>query len=115
MLLKIQEIVARFLKVAKLSEIREDRGKLVQVGELAIALFTRNGELFALNNVCAHQHFSLLHQGMVEGCTVTCPMHGWTYDMRTGKATTGEGRVAVYNVKVQDSDVLIEVEEPPAE
>ena len=74
-----------------------------------IALFKRNGEYFAVNNVCAHQHFSMLHQGMLEECTITCPMHGWTYDLRTGKATTGQGRVATYNVRVQGQDVLIEV------
>lgn len=100
--------MAAFVKVAELGDLREDRGTLVRVGEIDLALFLRKGELFAITNVCAHQHFSVLHQGLLEGCTVTCPMHGWRYDLRTGKATTGDGRVAVHKIMLQGTDVLVE-------
>ncbi len=101
-----------FVKAATISQLHEKRGKLVTINEVDIALFLRDGKIFALNNVCAHQHFSLLHQGAIEGLTVTCPMHGWTYDLTTGKSTTGQGRVPCYNVKVVGDDVLVEITDP---
>ena len=98
-----------FKRVAKFNEIREQKGLLVTIGASDIAIFKRNGELFTINNVCSHQHFSLLHQGEIKNYEVTCPMHGWTYDIRTGKSTTGEGCVAMFKVKVEGEDVFIEV------
>lgn len=98
-----------FVKVAVVSEIRGPGGTLVHVRGRDIAVFRFNGEFLAVNNVCAHQHFSMLHKGAVENCTVTCPMHGWVYDLRTGRAISGEGRVARYAVRVEGADVLLEL------
>jgi len=66
--------------------------------------------VYALNNVCAHQHFSVLHQGEICAKQVSCPMHGWTYSLDSGIATTGNGRVKTYPVKIQGSDVFVGVE-----
>ncbi len=99
----------KFIKVASLKEIPEHCGKKVTVNDLEIAIFKRNGTLYAINNVCAHQHFSLLHEGELSELTVTCPMHGWRYDLQTGISTTGQGRVASYPVKSDGQDVLIEL------
>ena len=95
-------------KVARVNELHEQCGKLVVVDGEDIALFKRDGRIFAINNVCAHQHFSKLHEGEIDGLTVTCPMHGWTYDLVTGKAINGDGRVRRYNVKIQGNDVYLE-------
>lgn len=102
------------VKITTVSELAGKACTLVHVRGLDIALFSVAGELHALNNVCSHQHFSMLHKGRVEGCTVTCPMHGWTYDLRTGKATVGDGRVARYPLRVSGTDVIIDLpDEPP--
>ena len=99
----------KFVKVATLREIHENSGKRIVVNGIEIAIFKRANSLYALNNVCAHQHFSLLHEGALVELTVTCPMHGWTYDMCTGISTTGQGKVATYAVKTEGDDVLVEV------
>jgi nitrite reductase/ring-hydroxylating ferredoxin subunit len=99
----------RVVRVASVDEIHTQAGTLVRVDEEEIAIFLRDGVFYALSNVCAHQHFSLLHKGMLEGCTITCPMHGWTYDMKTGKSTSGQGKVATYPVSIRGSDVFIEL------
>ena len=56
----------------------------------------------------------MLHQGMLEDLAVSCPMHGWTYSLETGKATVGSGKVKIYAVKVVGEDVWVEAkdEEP---
>jgi nitrite reductase/ring-hydroxylating ferredoxin subunit len=97
-----------FIKVTTIDQLHEKRGKLVTVDGEDVVIFKRANDLFAINNVCAHQHFSMLHQGSVEEYEVACPMHGWVYDMRTGKSITGQGRVSSYKVKVVGEDVFIE-------
>lgn len=98
-----------YVKVARTDEIHETRGTMVHVNGEDVAIFKREGEYFAISNVCAHQHFSMLHDGLVEGFSVTCPMHGWTYDIRTGQATTGQGRVACHDLKIEDQCLLIRI------
>jgi nitrite reductase (NADH) small subunit len=93
-----------------MSEIAEKRGKLIRIEDDEIALFKVDGKLYAINNVCAHQHFSMLHQGKVHGGTVSCPMHGWTYSLETGAATTGNGCVKTYPVRVAGENVFIEIQ-----
>lgn len=97
-----------FIRVARFSEIGERRSKKVVVGDDEVALWRVDGRIFAIGNVCAHQHFSALHAGILSGHTVTCPMHGWTYSLETGKATIGSGIVKTYRVIVEDDTVYCE-------
>jgi nitrite reductase/ring-hydroxylating ferredoxin subunit len=100
-----------FVKIAELRDIPARAGKRVQVNGTDVALFRREGNIYAINNSCAHQHVSLLHEGGQEGCLVICPRHGWTYDMRTGKSASGQGSVPCYAVRIDGEAVLIDVPE----
>lgn len=99
---------AGFVRVARFSEIGERRSKKVRIGDEEVALWRVEGRIFAIGNVCAHQHFSALHAGILSGRTVTCPMHGWTYSLETGKATSGSGAVRTYRVIVEEDTVYVE-------
>lgn len=48
-----------------------------------IALFNVDGEIFALDGVCPHQG-GPLGKGALSGHIVTCPWHGWQFDVRSG-------------------------------
>ena len=100
-----------FVKVGKASAFPEGRGKRIRVGDDEVALWHVRGKFYAIDNVCAHQHFSMLHQGILEDLSVTCPMHGWTFSLENGKATTGNGRVRTYAVKVVGEDVWVECDQ----
>jgi NAD(P)H-dependent nitrite reductase small subunit len=97
-----------FVRVARLSDIAEGKSARVRLGDDEVALWRVRGEMYAIGNVCSHQHFSELHRGILSGLTVACPMHGWTYSLETGIALSGNGRVRKYNVKVEGDDVYIE-------
>ena len=97
-----------YVRVARLSEIAEGKSVRVKLGDDEIALWHVRGKLYAIGNVCSHQHFSELHRGILSGLTVACPMHGWTYSLETGVALSGSGRVGTYAVKVEGDDVYIE-------
>lgn len=78
-----------------------------RIAGMDILLLAAEGEILACDNTCAHQRHARLHEGEVSGTTVRCPMHGWTYDARTGCSVTGEGRIAVYPVAVEGDDIFI--------
>ena len=99
----------QFVKVAEKTDFVARKSKRVTVGNVDIALFAVEGEFHAVQNDCPHQHFSALHDGILQGKEITCPMHGWTFDLASGKATIGGGRLKRYTVKVVDNDILVDV------
>lgn len=98
-----------FVRVARNSDIPEHRSKLVKIEDEEIALWRVDGKLYAINNVCPHQHFSMLHQGTLEGNYVTCPMHGWSFCLEDGVAKSGSGKAKVYEVKIEGENVFVKL------
>lgn len=88
------------------------RAVKVTVGEEEVALFRIGNEFFAVGNVCPHQHFSRIHEGALEGSVVTCPMHGWSFDLRSGACVNGSGSLKRYKVTPQGNDMLVELPAP---
>lgn len=102
-----------FVKVARVSEIPDRRSKRVTVGDEDIAVWHVGGTFYAISNVCCHQHIPALHQGILDGLRVSCPMHGWTYSLMTGLTETGQGKLRTFKVIVEEDGVFIE-ETPPS-
>ena len=72
-----------FVKVATTEEIPEGSIRHVLVHDKPIALCNVEGHFYAVNAVCPHMGGPLA-SGRLAGCVVTCPWHGWTFDVRTG-------------------------------
>ena len=67
------------------------------------------GTFSAMDNVCAHRG-GPLGQGIIEGGKVVCPWHGWMWNPKTGEAAhSPEVKIAVYPIKIEGQDVLVEV------
>ena len=78
-------------------------------GQMGVIYHTDvNGEITAMENICLHMG-GPLGEGVIEGGKVICPWHGWAYDPKTGEAGRGGAKVAVYPVRIENGDVLIEV------
>ena len=56
----------------------------VVVAGTIVALFNVDGDYFALDGICPHQG-GPLGQGALHGCIVSCPWHGWEYDVKNGQ------------------------------
>jgi nitrite reductase/ring-hydroxylating ferredoxin subunit len=97
-----------FVNIARISDIANNQCKLVCVDGVEIAVWNVEGRFFAINNVCPHQHFSSLHQGTLDGLFVTCPMHGWSFNLEDGRPGFGNGCARTYRVKILGKDVLVE-------
>ena len=101
--------MARFVKVAEKRDLIEGFGKVVTVEGRSIALFRVKNECFALANVCLHRG-GPLGEGVVNGSVVTCPWHGWKFDVRTGSFTVIPTlKVTTYKVREQDGSVMVEI------
>jgi nitrite reductase (NADH) small subunit len=74
----------RHLKVASSAEVREGAGIAVLAEGTPVALFRVEGRCHAIANACPHKGGPLA-EGELEGHVVTCPWHGWTWDVRTGQ------------------------------
>jgi nitrite reductase/ring-hydroxylating ferredoxin subunit len=93
--------------VCSVEEVKEGRGKRVIIGDEEIVLFKVDGTICAIANLCPHQRFRKLHEGMFENGIVTCPMHGWAYDVRTGISTNASGRVRTYKTEMRNGYIYI--------
>lgn len=97
------------VKVANTKEIQEGRSKLVTTNGKEIVLFKVNNQFFAMDNTCLHVGGSLA-EGEIENNQVTCPLHGWQYDIKSGQNTMpGMGKLNSYKVEVQGEEIFIEV------
>ena len=97
-----------FVKLATQSDLpAANEAKEFPCGDKLICVANVNGEISAMENTCRHQG-GPLGQGVIAGGKVICPWHGWAWDPRTGQAQTPGAKVAVYPVKIENGDVLIE-------
>jgi len=100
-----------FIKVCSLSELPNNSQKIVPLGPHKIALFHFNNEISAIANACLHKAGPLglgLVENKYDGLYVTCPWHGWEYNIKTGSAPPGyKDQQAVFEVKVEGDDILI--------
>ena len=97
--------------VAHVESLREGRGVRCRVGDDDVALWRGDGRYYAISAVCVHHHVPTLHEGIREGLTISCPLHGWTYSLETGQAVRGSGRVRTYAVKIEEGEILIAIED----
>jgi len=98
-----------FVRTAKTNEISPGTIREFQVEGKAVALANMGGKYYAINNTCLHRG-GPLGQGTMSGNVVTCPWHGWQYDVTTGANLDDDTtRVERYEVKLEGGAVLVAV------
>lgn len=86
-------------------------GKIIEViiGGTAIAVARVGNEYFAISNKCPHAD-GPLGEGTLDGHIVSCPYHGWTFDVRDGACKTNPyALVPSYPVQVVGSAVCVKM------
>lgn len=98
-----------FVRAAKTNEITPGTIREFQVEGKAIAVANFAGKFYAINNTCLHRG-GPLGQGELNGKLVTCPWHGWQYDVTSGKVAQNLAvGVDCYNLEVRGEDVFIDI------
>lgn len=76
----------RWVDVSAAESLPADGAIEVLAEDRILAIFRYQGQLFALDGICAHQGGPMAQGEVSHGC-VTCPWHGWQYELETGIQT----------------------------
>lgn len=101
--------MANWVRVGSIIDFPPETAREVVAADRIVAIFHVGGEFYALDGICPHQG-GPLGQGVLTGCVVTCPWHGWQFDVRTGQhqinATLTHPR---FDVMVDGDNLLVDV------
>ncbi|QDT63684.1 Rieske (2Fe-2S) protein [Calycomorphotria hydatis] len=96
-------------KLCDVDELPPGKSGEYVAGERVVALFNVDGEFHALDGVCPHAG-GPLGKGVLTNKRVTCPWHGWQFDVTTGVSCLTENIVHErFEVEVRDGEVWVEV------
>jgi len=98
-----------FVRTATALEVLPGTIREFEVEGKAIALANVEGKFFAVNNVCLHRG-GPLGEGELDRQVVTCPWHGWQFDVTNGQLLTNAAvTLACYPVEVRGDEVFVDV------
>lgn len=98
----------RPVAIARVEDVPMHEGRRVRVDGRAVAVFRTAAGLAAIDADCPHRGGPLEDGLTGDGC-VTCPLHGWRIDLRTGGCTSGGvGGVRVYGVEERDGWIYLD-------
>ena len=101
--------MAEFRVVCRVGDLPEGSSKTVEVGNQLIALFYRDGQYYAIDDVCPHMGASL-SGGEVANGIVTCPWHAWRFRLADGAwADNPRIKIGCYPVRVVGEEIQIAV------
>ena len=117
----------RRVDVGAVAAFADGEVRRVEVEGRGLAIVRQGDAWYALRDVCPHQG-ARLSDGRVGGTALarhpgdeivlgrageilSCPWHGWEYDVRTGRSLCEPEKVRVrtYSVHVEDGRVLVEL------
>jgi nitrite reductase/ring-hydroxylating ferredoxin subunit len=98
-----------WIRVARLSEFPSGATRELVAGGRVIALFHVAGTIYALDGICPHQG-GPLGKGTLAGCVVTCPWHGWQFDVCSGQHQLNSRIVQPrFDVRVEGEWILVDL------
>ena len=98
-----------WIRVCSTAELLPGEYRIAWDGDVAIAVFNIDGDLYAVEDVCTHDGGELAG-GPIDGFAIECVRHGARFDIRTGAALSLPAirPTNVYAVQVKGSDILVE-------
>jgi len=115
--------MSKFVEVAQVEELKSGTMRKVFAEGHEILLARVGDKYYAADNQCPHMKGDL-SQGKLEGTIVTCPVHGSQFYISDGQvvrwlrgglmsklggALKMSKALRVYNVKIEDKKVMIEI------
>lgn len=99
--------------------------RVVKIGDASILLLNYQGNIYAIDNLCPHLKLPM-QKGKISGdCTITCPWHKSTFDLKTGAVQSwtpwppGVGKVLamvsaqkalpVFPTRIDDGQIWVDI------
>ncbi len=93
------------VSVAKIDDIPLGKSIGVRCHGEDIAVFNIDGVFYACSNRCPHAG-APLQNSMIAGTVISCPWHGWRFDLAAEADAPRDG-VIRYPVVVEEEDIII--------
>ena len=99
---------AQVWDLGPLSRVPPGEGRTFRVGAVLNGVFrTRRGEVYATQAHCPHRGGPLA-DGIIGARTVICPLHAYTFDLRTGESASGAcPAIETYPVSVGETGHIL--------
>ena len=93
--------------MAAAADVQPGMGIAVSAGGKELALFNAGGTYYAIDNTCPHRGGPLA-EGDLAGQVVSCPWHGWSWDVTSGANVNNPAlRIGCYPVIVQEGTLFV--------
>jgi nitrite reductase/ring-hydroxylating ferredoxin subunit len=97
------------IRVASAVDVPPGEARVVEASGKPIALCNVAGRFYAVDNTCLHRG-GPVGEGDLDGTILTCPWHGWRWDVTTGANTNNPGvKLGCYPVTVDGDAVFVDV------
>ena len=98
-----------WVEVCKAGDLQEGYARVAQLANGdRVAVFLHEGKLSAISNACAHQN-GPLGEGKIIRCLVTCPWHGFQYNVTNGQSPAPfTEKIPTYNVRLEGDVVKVD-------
>lgn len=95
-------------KTVTMSDLDDEEPTQVKFADKTIAICLLDEEVFAIDDICTHEH-AFLSDGLIEDGCVECPLHLALFDIKTGKAQRLPATVDLktYATRVEDGIVWV--------
>ena len=104
--------MADWIEIARVDECPPGSSIERVVGGQMVALANVGGTFHAIDGLCPHQG-GPLGTGPLCGTVLTCPWHGWQFDVTTGRhQISASVRQTVHEVRQEDGRVLVRLARP---
>ena len=98
-----------WIDIGTLSDFPTGTATELIVGGQIVAVFHTDGSVYAMDGICPHQG-GPLGKGALDDCVLTCPWHGWQFDVRDGQSLLSPAiRHPTFQTKVEAGRVLIQL------
>jgi nitrite reductase/ring-hydroxylating ferredoxin subunit len=99
--------MGEFKTIANKNEIPLGQGKIFEIDGNSIAVWNLNGNFYAFQSVCPHRG-GPVGEGEMEGNVITCPWHGWSFDVTTGVSPINPAaKLTCYQVQVEGDQIKV--------
>jgi nitrite reductase (NADH) small subunit len=96
-------------RIASTSEIPENAGREFAVQGRPVAVWNVGGRFYATSARCPHEEGPLC-AGRLEDGIVTCPMHGWQFDVTSGRGIVPPDRsLRAFGLQIEDDQIWLVV------
>jgi 3-phenylpropionate/trans-cinnamate dioxygenase ferredoxin subunit len=102
--------MSREVVVGALNDLENGVAHRLESGTTAICVVRCGPSVYAINDVCSHEDYSLsVGEVDEEECAIECWKHGSLFSLATGEPLTFPATrpVAIYDVSIEDGQVVV--------